>query len=106
MLFTLHIQNHINNVFQHLGASDVPRLGHMAYQENGDVMLLGNVQQRCRTLPHLKHHDEEESYKLQPANKTYHFCDNNACDSTSNKDGRYGASSHQCSADYETDGNF
>ena len=76
MLFTFHIQNHINNMFQHLGTSNVPRLGYMAYQEDGDVMLLGDVQQCCRTFPHLKHHEEEELYKLRADHKTCHLGDN------------------------------
>ena len=53
MLLPLHVKHHINNVLQHLGASNVPRFGHMAHQEDGDVMWLGNMQQSCGTLPHL-----------------------------------------------------
>lgn len=55
MLLALHVQHHINNVFQHLGASNVPRLGHVAHQEDGDVVLLRDMQQSSGTLPHLQH---------------------------------------------------
>lgn len=55
MLLALHVQHHINNVLQHLGASNVPGLGHMTHQEDGDVVLLRNMQQCCGTLPDLQH---------------------------------------------------
>ena len=54
MFFTLHIQHNIHDVLQHLGASYVPRFGHMSHQENGNVMLLGNVQQCSCTFPDLQ----------------------------------------------------
>ena len=54
MLLTLHVQYYINNVLQHFGPRNVPRFGHMAHQEDGNVMLLGNVQQCCCTLPNLQ----------------------------------------------------
>jgi len=53
VLLPLHVKHHINNVLQHLGAGNVPRFGHMAHQEDGDVVRLGNMQQGCGTLPHL-----------------------------------------------------
>ena len=53
VLLPLHVQHHINNVLQHLGAGNVPRFGHMAHQEDGNVVWLGNMQQSCGTLPHL-----------------------------------------------------
>lgn len=54
MLFSLHVQHHIHNVLQHFGTGNVPRFGHMAHQEDGDVVLLGYMQQRCCTLSHLQ----------------------------------------------------
>lgn len=53
MLLAFHVQHNIHNVLQHLGACNVPRLGHMAHQKDGDVVLLGNVQQGRGTLSHL-----------------------------------------------------
>ena len=67
MLFALHVQHYVHNVLQHLGPSNVPRLGHMAHQKDGDVMLLGDVQQRCGTLPHLHHRMESNAEALDGA---------------------------------------
>ena len=44
VFLALHVQNHVNNVLQDLGTSNIPRLGHMAHQEDGYVMFFSNVQ--------------------------------------------------------------
>ena len=54
MAFALQVEHGVNNMLQDPRPRDVPLLGHMAHQENGDTLSLCNMQQRCRALPDLQ----------------------------------------------------
>ena len=52
---TLELKHHIHYMLQNLGACDRAIFGDVANDEYGDVVALGNLEERCGALTNLRH---------------------------------------------------
>ena len=54
VLFPFKMENSIDDVLQYPGAGEVPFFGHMAYQNDGNVVFLGDPKQDVGAFPDLR----------------------------------------------------